>query len=476
MRTASIALLLAALAVAGSPLVAHEALVGATVIDGTGRAIVNGVVLVDEDRIACVGTSEECAIPEGTNVHDVTGRFITPGLVDAHMHFAQTGWIDGRPDGIEDKSVYPYEQTIADLRADPGRWHRSYLCSGVTAVFDVGGAPWTVTDLHATDTARPDRAHVKAAGPLITHYNLNRYFAYGSLADQVKFLPMESETQIREDVAKLKALGSAALKVWFIRPEPDQKERLDALLMVAGSAAKANELPLIVHATELEGAKTALKAGAKMLVHSVDDEPVDAEFIDLLLANDATYAPTLIAGRNWGRAMLAVATGEAAEIDDPNMCVDQQLVDRINDPTALQPALEEQTGGRVTPFAMRMARAGREDVIMAQNLRAVRDAGGHIVMATDAGNPLTLHGASVHEEMETMEAAGMRPDEIIHAATLAGAQTMGMADEIGTLEAGKVADLIVLAQDPRETVRNFRSLTHVMRMGGMKTQQELRVR
>ncbi|MFN2100974.1 amidohydrolase family protein [Altererythrobacter sp. MF3-039] len=474
MRTATLALTTAIMA--ATPLVAHEALVGATVIDGTGRAIENGVVLVDEDRIACVGTAEECAIPEGTNVHDVTGSFVTPGLIDAHMHFAQTGWIDGRPDGIEDKRIYPYEELVDSLRADPGRWHRSYLCSGVTAVFDVGGAPWTVTDPHATDTDWVDRVHVKAAGPLITHYDLNRYFVYGSLEDQVKFWPMESEAEIRADIARLKALGSDAIKVWFIRPEPDEKDRLDALLMAVGAAATANGLPLIVHATELEGAKTALKAGAKMLVHSVDDEPVDQEFIDLLLANDATYAPTLIAGLNWGRAVLAVATGEAAALDDPNMCVDQQLFDRINDPTALQPALEERTGGRVSPFAMGMIGAGREEVIMAQNLRTVRNAGGHIVMATDAGNPLTLHGPSVYNEMEAMEAAGMTPDEIIHAATLAGAQTMGLAEEIGTLEAGKSADLIVLSEDPRQTVRNFRSLTQVMRKGVLKTQEELRVR
>lgn len=474
MRTATLAL--AAALMAATPLAAHEALVGATVIDGTGRAIENGVVLVDEDRIACVGTTEECIIPEGTTVRDVPGSFITPGLIDAHMHFAQTGWIDGRPDGVEDKSVYPYEQTIADLRADPGRWHRSYLCSGVTAVFDVGGAPWTVTDPHATDTERSDRAHVKAAGPLITHYDLNRFFAYGSLTDQMKFWPMDSEAQIRADVARLKALGSAAIKVWFIQPTPETKERLDSLLMVVGEAAEANGLPLIVHATELETAKTALRAGAKMLVHSVEDEAVDAEFIDLLKANDATYAPTLIAGRNWGRAMLAVATGEAPGIDDPNMCVDQPLLDRINAPEALQPALEERTGGRVTPFAMRMERSGREAVMMAANLRSVRDAGVRIAMATDAGNPLTLHGASVHEEMETMEAAGMTPQEIIRSATLANAQTLGLADEIGTLEAGKLADLIVLEKDPRETARNFRSLTHVMRKGVLRTQEELRVR
>ena len=469
--------LAATTALVAAPLAAHDALVGATVIDGTGRSFENGVVVTHEGRIRCAGTRAECPIPEGSAVTDVTGSYVTPGLVDAHVHFDQTGWIDGRPDGIEDKSVYPYEATIAALRADPGRWHRAYLCSGVTAVFDVGGAPWTVTDPHATDTDRADRAHVKSAGPLITHFNaLNRFFAYGSLADQPIFLPMDSAEQIRADVARLKAMGSSAVKVWFIQPEPDQRERLEGLLMTAGTEAAANGLPLIVHSTELDTAKAALRAGAKMLVHSVDNKLVDEEFIGLMKANDAVYAPTLNAGRNWGRAVLSVATGEAVEIDDPNNCVDQPLFDRIDNPEALRPALSAARGPAVTPFAMRMERSGREDVHMALNLRTVRDAGLRIAMATDAGNPLTLHGPSVYNEMEAMQAAGMTPQEIIRSATIEGARAMGLADEIGTLEAGKTADLIVLAEDPRSDVKAFRSLTHVMRRGVLKSQEDLQVR
>ena len=469
-------LVLVALMCAASPIEAHEVLIGATVLDGLGRSIEDGVVVVNSDRIACVGTRAECAIPDDSTVRDVTGSFITPGLVDAHIHFDQTGWIDGRPDGIEDREVYPYEETIAALRADPGRWHRSYLCSGVTAVFDVGGAPWTVTEAQTTDTERPDRAHARAAGPLVTHAGRNEFHAYGTLADQPIYLPMESVEQIRADVARIKAMSSIAVKVWFLKPAPDQKEKLDGLLMEVGKAAKANGLPLIVHATELESAKTALRAGAKILVHSVDDEPVDQEFLDLMAANQAVYSPTLQAARNWRRAMLSVATGEPAAIDDPNLCVDQELLDRISDPQALQPALQAKTDDKITPWAMRLIDVGRGDLMMAQNLRSVRDAGGHIVMATDAGNPLTLHGPSVYWEMEAMERAGMTPEEVIHASTLAGAQAMGLADDIGSLEVGKIADLLVLKDDPRETVRNFRSLSHVMRAGVLKTQEELRVR
>lgn len=467
---------LVATSISPIPAMAKQALVGATVIDGTGRTIDDGVVIVDGNLLACVGSRVECALDAEATITDVTGRFITPGLIDAHVHFDQTGWLDGRPDGNPDPSVYPYEEIIAALRADPGRWHRAYLCSGVTAVFDVGGPPWTVTDSGATDTERPDRAHVRAAGPLITHAGLNNLFAPGSLADQPTFLPMDSAEQIHADVARLAAMGSAAIKVWYLEPTPERQQTLDALLMEVGKAAREQGLPLIVHATELHQAKMALRAGAKMLVHSVEDEPVDEEFIQLLLANDTIYAPTLMVTDGWRRALANVAFATPTDIDDPNHCVDEQVVDKVQHPERLTAALRARPNFSADRYLDGMKRTGKQEVVMAANLRAVRDAGGRIVLATDAGNPRTFHGPSANWELEAMAAAGLTPNEIIHAATLEGAHAMGMADRIGSLEAGKVADLLVLTEDPQKDVAAFRSLTHVMRAGVLKRQEELRVR
>jgi len=110
---------------------------------------------------------------------------------------------------------------------------------------------------------------------------------------------------------------------------------------------------------------------------------------------------------------------------------------------------------------------------MADNLRRVHATGATIVVATDAGNPFTFHGPSIFSEMEAMQAAGLSAADIVVMATRNGAQAMGRVKDFGTLEAGKLADLLVLAEDPRADVRAFRSLTHVMRGGRLYQQAAL---
>ena len=108
------------------------------------------------------------------------------------------------------------------------------------------------------------------------------------------------------------------------------------------------------------------------------------------------------------------------------------------------------------------------------NLKAVRDAGITIAMGTDAGNPLTLHGASVYGEMEAMQAAGMTPMEVLVASTRSGALAMHRLEEFGTVEKGKRADLLVIGADPTRDVKNFRQVRYVVKGGVVRAQAELR--
>lgn len=468
-RIVGFTLTLFALVLPGSSLAQTTALIGATVIDGTGAPeIPRGVVLVEGDRLTCVGSAADCPIPEGATRVDVSGRYITPGLVDAHVHFSQTGWIDGRPDGLEAPDLYPYIETSRYNRDHPERWHRSYLCSGITAVYDVGGHPWT-TGLPAAAENDPNAAHIRAAGPLITHATRTALMAD---EDLYTFLPMDTPDEVSESVQKVVDMGSTAAKVWYLRPPEARRDELDARLMQVGEEARAAGLDLIVHATSLREAKMALRAGAKLLVHSVQDRHVDEEFLELLRQNDAVYAPTLVVGGFWTRARGAIALDLPPEIDDPNDCVDPGTRAKLQQTAELQ-ALMPEAQRSPEAFYRRLERGGMTLAIMNENLRRVHAAGVTIATATDAGNPLTLHGPSIYNEMEAMQDAGLSAPDIVVMSTRDGAVAMNRLDDFGTLEGGKIADLIVLERDPNEDVRAFRSLTHVMRAGVLREQREL---
>ena len=459
-----------ALLVIGSTASAQTtAFLGGTVIDGTGRAAIpNAVVVVARDRLTCIGTVTQCPVPSGATRVDVTGRFITPGLVDAHVHFSQTGWLDGRPDLIAAPALYPYAETARALRANPARWYRAYLCSGVTAAYDVGGHPWT-TALPAR--AEPDSLapHVRAAGPVLTYEPRAALRVDDSI---YTFLPMTTSADVRASVAALKAMGASAVNVWYPAPAPAMQSERDARLAEVGAAARAAGLELIVHAAELRGAKAALRAGAAMLVHGVDDEPLDDEFLTLLQTTRAVYVPTLLAERDGVRAFASVVLGTRYPIDDPGRCVDSSTVAKVAAVAPLRLLVRDFAGAPERLLRDLDDPVGRS-AMLADNLRRAYAAGATIVVGTDAGSPLVFHGPSVFSELEAMQAAGLSAADIVVMATRNGAQAMGRSKDFGTLEAGKLADLLVLAEDPRQDVRAFRTLTHVMRAGRLYEQAAL---
>ncbi len=442
-----------------------KALIGATLVDGTGRpAIRNAVVILRDGKIECAGPRSKCRIPAGVDTVDLRGSWITPGLVDAHVHYSQTGWVDGRPDAVDLRERYPYAQVEERLRSTPETWHRACLCSGVTAVFDVGGYPWTVGMQQPSerDTRAP---HVSAAGPLLSTLDF-----WLNLPAERQFIYLRDEAAAREGVRYLKSLGSAAVKVWFIMAPGRDFDEMSRAVAAAGGEARKAGLPLIVHATGLREAKAALRAGANLLVHSVWDQPVDDEFLRLARRNKTLYCPTLTVADGYGRIYQSVRSGEAPSVDDPNGCVDSLTLSRIASTPVVGPGHVDPARLAPSPTAAQRRRT------MAANLVKVHRAGIPIAMGTDAGNPLTLHGPSVYAEMEAMQAAGLPPKTVLEASTRGGALAMGRLADFGTVEAGKAADLLVVGGDPTMDVANLRKVRYVIRGGEVRPLAELRAR
>ncbi|MGH9796871.1 MAG: amidohydrolase family protein [Candidatus Polarisedimenticolia bacterium] len=438
-------------------------LAGATLIEGTGAAPVrDAVVVLRGGRIDCAGTRDRCPPPAGVEVLDLKGLFLTPGIVDAHVHFSQTGWADGRPDALDVRDRVPYEEVQAGLRERPERFFRSYLCSGVTAVFDVGGYPWT-WGLRARAAADPLAPHVAAAGPLLSTLDF-----WLNLPAERQFIHLSDAPAARAGVGYLAAHGTDAVKVWFI-PLPDRSiQDLEGLVRAAGEEARARKVPLIVHAMGLEEAKAALGAGPALLVHGVGDAPVDAGFLRLAKEKGTIYCPTLTVVDGYRRLYEAAAERKVPAVDDPNGCVDPGTLTRLGETARLPP------GGVDAAAARRRGRSETWAKFAPANLKAVHDAGIPIAMGTDAGNPLTLHGPSVYAEMEAMQAAGMTPMEVLVASTRGGASAMGRAREFGTVESGKIADLLVLEADPTRDIRAMRRIRHVVRGGVVRGLAELK--
>jgi imidazolonepropionase-like amidohydrolase len=432
------------------------ALVGGTVINPGSPAIRDGVIVTRGSRIACAGARAACAIPRGARTIDVRGSYVTPGLIDAHVHYSQTGWVDGRPDAFDVREEFPYETTIGTLYRQPDRFHRASLCAGVTSAFDVGGYTWTF-DLARSTREAIDAPRVVAAGPLLSTVD-----HWVNLPTMRQFIMMSNDSTVRSTVRSQAATGAEAIKVWYLNLRDSVRARMRPLLDLAGAEATRAGLPLIVHATELRTAKEALGAGAKVLVHSVESDTIDAEFIELAKRNGTIVVPTLTVREGYADVFLGRSPAARYPLD----CVDQ----------ATRAKLE-----RVIPEARRQrqsafVRAGawdRQRITMEENLRRLRSVGIPVAMGTDAGNPGTAHGPSVYREMEAMQKAGFTAAEVLESATIVAARAMGIATESGSIEAGKRADMIVLDADPTADIANARRVRMVIRNGRVYRRSEL---
>ena len=447
---AVLALLLAA--VTPVPAQSVRAITGATLLDGTGAPPVPDAVLVTRGgRIVCAGPRRKCAIPPGAARTDARGAWLIPGLIDAHVHFSQTGWFDGRPDAADLRDRYPYAGVVAGLEADPERFFRSYVCSGITSVFDVGGYPWTWA-LRARAAREPRAPRVAAAGPLLATVDF-----WLNLPGERQFIYMADDSVVREAVRAHAAFKTDGVKIWYILPpEPPDTARAQRLVRVAAEEAHRLGLRVLVHATGLWEAKDAIRAGADVLVHSVGDKPVDDEFLELARSHRVVYITTVTVGEGYVAAGQGIVDGRLY----PLACADSASRALVGSgPVHLSRGKEWWADTAVS------GSIDRERAIAQANALRVQQAGITLAAGTDAGNPGTLHGPSLYRELALLSEAGLSPMEVLVAATRNGARAMGREAELGTLEPGKAADFVVLGADPLADVRNYQRVRWVMKGG-----------
>src|SRR6266542_852944 len=439
------------------------AIVGATLVhperDGARALAPDGTIVITGNRIDAVGPTGTISVPTVSTIIDGRVKWVVPGLVEAHVHFFQSGNLYTRPDAADFNAWMPYAKEVERNKARLPATFKVWLASGVTGVVDIGGPFWNfeVRDAALKSPAAP---RVAVAGPLI------------SMVDRVKLdlgdppiVKVASAGEARALVRRELERKPDFIKVWFIHRQGDDLAAQEAIVKAAADAAHAAGVRLAVHATELIVAKASLRAGADFLVHSVEDEAVDEEFLALAKNNRALYCPTLFVTLGYRYALSN--TWRPTETE--RRLADPQILAAMND---LQKIPKETLPERVAK-AMNQPAPPEPSAIALQNLRKVWNAGIPVVMGTDAGNIGTLHGPSVFREMEIMTRAGLAPLQVLRSATSNGAKAMGMEREIGTLAPGKLADLVILDADPLADVMNLGRIHRVIKGGRIFVPDEL---
>jgi imidazolonepropionase-like amidohydrolase len=314
---------------------------------------------------------------------DLTGAWVGPGLVDAHVHYSQTGWVDGRPDAVNLRARYPYDSVVRALEAHPEHFHRAALCSGVTSAFDVGGFRWTF-DLARTTSSATDAPWVVAAGPLLSTADLP--------PDMMDVLVlMKDDSTVRAAVRDHKRRGAQAIKVWYILIPDSLRQHARAMLMVASEETRKAGLRLIVHAIEPSTARDAVEAGPAVLVHNVFTGPIDSGLVGAIKRSGAIVIPTLSVLDGYADVFLGRSPAGRYPLD----CVDsatRRKLETVLPDTFLTNGKAFWTG----PTGKALRATGFE------NLERLYAAGIPMAMGTDAGNP----GTAQHLRRDGSDAAG----------------------------------------------------------------------
>jgi imidazolonepropionase-like amidohydrolase len=427
--------------------------VGANVIHpASGIVDENATVVMSGREILAEGPAASTAVPPRSTVIDAHGKWIVPGYVDTHVHFFQSAGYYTRPDVADLTSLRPYPAEVASLRSRLHTTFEAWLASGVTTVVDMGGTFWNfdVREESRRVSAAPD---VLTTGPLLSTSARPQL----AVAGDPPIIEVSTDAEAEQLALREIARKPDFLKFWFIHRPNDDLAAQERLIRRVALVAHAHGLRLAVHATHLELAKVALRAGADMLVHSVDEE-LDDEFIALARAAHATYMPTLAVMGDYASALSNRwrPTPDEQRFGDPATLADLGPLDALP-PEALPDIIKSQMA-EPTMLAAPSA-------VQKENLRRMWKEGFLVTVGTDAGNIGTIHGPSYFRELALMSDAGLSNADLLRAATSNGAKLIGREKSQGDVRAGMTANLLVLRDNPLADVKNFASIDRVIRGG-----------
>jgi imidazolonepropionase-like amidohydrolase len=367
-----------------------------TVIVGNGEILEGGAVLVQGEKIGKV-TEGGVAIPKGVRNIDLAGRFLLPGFIDCHVHLC----LDGSPDPLATLSGESIPMTT--LKA--ARFAEQTLMAGVTSVRDMGGRG--EIDLVLRDAIRSGQ--IPGPRMLVSRQMIcmtgGHGWPVGREADGPDEVRKAAREQIKRGADLIKLMATGGVLTPGVEPGAAQltEEELRAGIEEAHKAGRRTA----THAMGTEGILNALRAGIDSIEHGVY---LNDEIVSWMVAHGVFLIPTI-------SALYHIET-KGLEAGIPAYAVEKTQ--------------------RVKPHHL-------------NSIRMAREAGVKIAMGTDAGTPFNMHGENTME-LKLFVDQGFSPEEAIKAGTRIAAEVLGMEDELGTIEEGKQADLIVVDGNPLEDI------------------------
>ena len=425
---------------------------GGRVIVGDGRVLEEGAFLVRGERIVRVGSAAEVTAPPGASVVDLTGRTVMPALVNTHAHLgweSYSSWGSGnftRENLVDHLHRHAYYGVGTIISTGSDREEIALEVRHAQRAGEVGGARYLVSPGVGTPGGGPNPRFTNDAGWWGLH-------------------AVSSPAEAREVVRAEAARGIRILKIWVDARDERRGARVKLhpdIYAAALDEAQVRDIRVIAHATTLEDHKRLLEAGARHFIHMPYDTAVDDEYLALVASRNAYIVPTIgmVTRREPYRRPV---------YDDPffQEQVPEEVVAMLRD------AAEDDAGagaaGDASPrSAADEARARR----IRDNFRRLRE---HVVLGTDAGAVGDFFGYADHLELELFVRLGMTPAEAIVAATTRAARAFGLIDT-GAIEAGRVADLLVLNANPLDDIRHTRQIAAVYLRGIEVDRAALRAR
>jgi imidazolonepropionase-like amidohydrolase len=369
------------------------AFVDGRVVVGNGKVLERASVLVEGDRIA-KAAARNFKIPKGCPRISLNGGTLLPGFIDAHVHLC----LDGSPDPMT--AFLNTSLAVSILKA--ANFARETLMAGVTTIRDMGAKDGIDLGLRqAIRTGLVPGPRMLASGQPICMTG-GHGWQLGREANGPEEVRKAAREQIKAgaDIVKLMATGGVLTPA----VEPGSEQLTEAELRAGVEEAHKAGKKTATHAMGTKGILNALRAGIDSIEHGVY---LDDEAVRLMKKRGVLLIPTL--------AALFQIESKGVKAGIPAFAVEKTL--------------------KVKPFHL-------ESICLA------RQAGVAVAMGTDAGTPFNLHGENLQELQLLVQHCGFSPLEAIEAGTRVSAQVLGLEKELGTIEEGKFADLVVVDGDP----------------------------